>query len=79
MKDILAHALSLCDLDLTVKVIQDALGIKIGDIAGQHFNTNDRLKYSQFTTADSRAEFIRSWLVDELLDAAYRVDGERLR
>lgn len=71
-KDVLAKALLSGDLDLTVKTIQDALGIQTGDVAGQEFSARDRATYKAIYRADQRAEFIRSWLVAELLDAGHR-------
>lgn len=70
--DVLARALLQPDLDVAVKLIQDALGIKFGDVAGQEFSGHDRETYRAIYRADQRAEFIRSWLVAELFDAAHR-------
>ena len=70
--DVIARALLLSDLDGAVKLIQDALGIKLGDVAGAEFSGRDRETYRSIYRADQRAEFLRSWLVSELFDAAHR-------
>jgi hypothetical protein len=70
--DVLARALLCSDLDAAVKTIQDGLGIKFGDVAGYELSGRDRETYRKIYRADQRAEFLRSWLVAELFEAAHR-------
>lgn len=73
-EDVLACALRSNDLDVTVRIIQDALGIKAGDVAGQCFSgANDVKTYAALANSYQRADFIKSWLGAELDDAAERV------
>lgn len=71
------EALSFDRLDMTVKVIQDALGITTGDVAGQCFSDDDRKTYAALESAGERAYFIKSWLGAELDDAAAAIDGSK--
>ena len=75
--DPLAAALRCTTLDECVLTIQDALGIKTGDVAGQCFSDNDRKTYAALSVASERAYFIKSWLGAELDDAAARVEESR--
>lgn len=75
--DVLATALSFKHLDAAVRWIQLGLGIEKGDVAGQEFSSRDHETYETLETANARAEFLRSWLVAELFDAAYRAESDR--
>src|SRR5438105_1200201 len=56
-QDVFARALRSDDLDTTVKTIQDALGIKTGDVAAQEFSGIDRSTYATLNSY-GRAEFL---------------------
>lgn len=75
--DVLATALSFRHLDAAVRWIQLGLGIERGDVAGQEFSAQDSATYNELDSATARAEFLRSWLVAELFDAAYRAENDR--
>lgn len=70
-RDILTEALKQTNLNATIKMIQDALGIADGDRAAYEFGKGDERAYATMDPGD-RAMFIRHWLWKELEDAGDR-------
>lgn len=71
-KDVLSCALRSSDLDESVKTILGALRLpNVG--VGLEFSPKDRETYAALLNCYRRAEFLKSWLVDELDQAADRV------
>lgn len=72
-KDPLSVALRSSELDETIRVIVNALGIPNGRVIRESFTEKDRKTYRELLNCYRRAEFIKSWLVAELEQAAERV------
>ena len=72
-KDPLAVALRSTDLVETQRVIMNALGIPNGRVVRESFTDNDRKTYGELANSYRRAEFIKSWIIAELEQAAERV------
>lgn len=69
--DPLAQALSSSDLDKTLRILQAALGITTGDVAGVCFSAKDRETYAALAP-NLRPSFILSWLSLEMVYATER-------
>lgn len=72
-KDPLSVALRSSDLDETLRVIVNALGIPNGAVIRASFTEKDRETYRELLNCYRRAEFIKSWIAAEIDQAAERV------
>lgn len=71
-QDVFSRALRSDDLDVSVKIILEALGLESVGV-GCEFSQQDRDTYFKLLNSYRRAVFLRGWLSDELDQAAERV------